>query len=148
MANINFQGNVGKIQGLKFGQDGKPRFQLSVAEGHRGKVNGEWADTGTTWYSVTLFGYQAEDLDEVLEQGGKQRVVVSGRLSSREYEVNGEKRSSLDVVADHVGVVPRKAQGRSQQAQGSPWSAPEASSGTSDGWGDSNPAQGQSEAPF
>lgn len=120
MAQISFQANLGKVQGLKFGNDGKPRFQFSAAEGHRGKVNGEWADTGTTWYSVTVFGYQAEDLAEVLQEGNKQRVHVTGRLSSREYEKDGQKRSNLDVVADIVSIVPSK-QGNGGNAQDQTW---------------------------
>ena len=137
MAQISFQANLGKIQGLKFSNDGKPRFQFSAAEGHRGKVNGEWADTGTTWYSVTVFGYQAEDLAEVLQEGGKQRLHVSGRLSSREYEKDGQKRSNLDVVADIVSIVPPKqnaGQGQQQQAQ-QPWGGQQPAA---QGWGNGN----------
>jgi single-strand DNA-binding protein len=139
MAQISFQANLGKIQGLKFGNDGKPRFQFSAAEGHRGKINGEWADTGTTWYSVTVFGYQAEDLAEVLQEGNKQRVHVTGRLSSREYEKDGQKRSNLDVVADIVSLVPAK-QGTTQQA--STWDKQPAQASAQ--WGTGNTA----DAPF
>lgn len=146
MAQISFQANLGKIQGLKFSNDGKPRFQFSAAEGHRGKVNGEWADTGTTWYTVTVFGYQAEDLAEVLQEGGKQRLHVSGRLSSREYEKDGQKRSNLDVVADIVSIVPPKqvsGQQKPQQSHQDVWGAPPAGN-QSQGWGN-----GQTEeAPF
>lgn len=136
MAQISFQANLGKIQGLKFANDGKPRFQFSAAEGHRGKVNGEWADTGTTWYSVTVFGYQAEDLAEILREGDKQRLHVSGRLSSREYEKDGQKRSNLDVVADIVSIVPPKqSQGQQQPRQQvqQPWGGQQQPS--QDPWG-------------
>ena len=51
-------------------------------------------------------------------QGGKGKVIFSGRMSTREYEHNGEKRESLDVVADSVGLVPKNApQGQQQPAQ-------------------------------
>jgi len=143
MANISFQGNVASVKQIQYSNDGKPRIQFSAAEGHRGKVNGEWADTGTTWYNVTVFGYAAEDLAEVLREGAKQRVAVSGRLSSREYEKDGVKRSSLDVVADTVGLVPAKA-GQQQPAQRAqapaqdPWAAPSTAP--------ANPAWGESPA--
>lgn len=142
MAQVGFQGNVGKVQGLKFAQDGSPRFQFSVAEGHRGKVNGEWADTGTTWWGVTVFGKPAEDLAEVIVQGRKQRVVVVGRSSTREYEVDGVKRTSLDVVADHVGVV--SSRNASPASTGDAWGAPQGVPGPSDQWGTPN----VSEPPF
>ena len=126
MANISTTANIGKYQGLKFGQDGKPRISFSAAETARVKdQSGQWVDGGTTWFNVTLFGGAAEALDQLIAgQGGKGKVVFSGRMSTREYEHNGEKRESLDVVADSVGLVPKNApqQGQQQPAQGN-WNA-------------------------
>ena len=120
MASVAFKGNIGKVRGLQFGQDGKPRFSFSVAEGHRrfNKQANEWQDTGTTWWAVTVFGKQAEDLADVIAEGRKQQVTIAGRSETREYEANGEKRTSLDVIADHVGLVHRAA--ASGQGPGAP----------------------------
>ena len=109
MASVAFKGFVGKVHGLKFSNDGKPRFAFSVAEGHRrfNKQTNEWEDTGTTWWAVTVFGKDAENLADVIAEGKKQLVTVAGRSSTREYEANGETRTSLDVIADHVGLVHR-----------------------------------------
>ena len=114
MAHVAFKANVGKVRGLQFSNDGKPRFSFSAAEGHRrfNKQTNQWEDTGTTWWSVTVFGKQAEDLADVIAEGKKQQVTISGRSETREYEHNGEKRTSLDVVADHVGLVHRAANGQ------------------------------------
>ena len=142
MANVSTTANIGKYQGLKFGQDGKPRISFSAAETARIKdQSGQWVDGGTTWFNVTLFGGAAEALDQLIAgQGGKGKVVFSGRMSTREYEHNGEKRESLDVVADSVGLVPKNApQGQQQPAQqwgGQPTQAP------------ANPAWSQDSAPF
>ena len=113
MAHVAFKANVGKVRGLQFSADGKPRFSFSVAEGHRrfNKQTNQWEDTGTTWWAVTVFGKQAEDLADVIAEGKKQQVTISGRSETREYEHNGEKRTSLDVIADHVGLVHRAANG-------------------------------------
>lgn len=130
MASVSFKGNIGKVRGLQFSQDGKPRFSFSVAESHRrfNKQTNEWQDTGTTWFNTTVFGRQAEDLADIIQEGQKQQVVVTGRQETREYEHNGERRSSLDVVADHVGLVhraPQQAQGGYQRSQaGNAWGAP------------------------
>lgn len=56
-----------------------------------------------------MFGKQAEDLADVIAEGRKQQVTIAGRSETREYEANGEKRTSLDVIADHVGLVHRAA---------------------------------------
>ncbi|WP_370577162.1 single-stranded DNA-binding protein [Micrococcus sp. TA1] len=121
---MSFKGNVGKVRGLAFSNDGKPRFSFSVAEGHsKPNGNGGFDDIGTTWWNVTVFGKQAEDLADIVAEGQKQRVVVAGRSSTREYEANGETRTSLDVIADNVGVVHRAPQGQQQgqPAQQQPW---------------------------
>lgn len=49
----------------------------------------------TTWYAVSVFGKRAEGLAKVARKGTY--LTVSGELSMREYEHNGEKRVSLDV---------------------------------------------------
>ena len=117
MAQVSFRANVGKVRGLQFSQDGKPRFSFSAAESHRrlNKQTNEWEDTGTSWFNITVFGRLAEDLADIIQEGQKQQVVVSGRQESRDYEHNGQQRSSLDVVADHVGLVHRAQQGSQQQ---------------------------------
>ncbi len=132
MSTIGFTGNIGKSQGLKYNNEGKARLSFSAAETARVKdQSGQWVDGGTTWFNVTLFGYTAEALDAAIAAaGGKGKVIVTGRMSTREYEHNGEKRESLDVVADSVGLVPKgqptqqpaAAQGwGNQPAQADPW---------------------------
>ena len=157
MSNVNFTGNIGKYHGLKTGNDGKPRISFSAAETARIKdQSGQWTDGGTTWFAVTLFGGAAEAIDaQIVAQGGKGRVLVAGRMSTREYEHNGEKRESLDVVADSVGLVPKNQPGGGQQQQSGGfgqqqqggfggqqsggWNTP--ASNPSGGWG--NPGQDQ-----
>lgn len=119
MATISTTANIGKYHGIKFGQDGKARIQFSAAETARIKdQSGNWVDGGTTWYNVTLFGGAAEALDQLIaNQGGKGKVVFTGRMSTREYDHNGEKRESLDVVADSVGLVPKNQTTNNQPQQ-------------------------------
>ena len=138
MAQITTTANLVSYNGLKFSNDGKPRISFRAAETARIKdQSGQWVDGGTTWFNVTLFGYTAEAIDaQIAAQGGKGKVIVTGRMSTREYEHNGEKRESLDVVADSVGFVPRapqqgQQQQPAQQAQGG-WLDQPATSGT---WG-------------
>lgn len=135
MANVSFRANVGKIRPLDFNKsDGKPRLSFSAAEGHRKKgPDGQWADSGTTWYNVTVFGRQAEDLADILQEGAKQAVVVNGRMETRAFEHNGEQRTSLDVVANEVGIVHKAAQSNQPQQ--------------SQSWGGQQPAQQWGGAP-
>ena len=138
MASVNFRGNIGKIRGLQYGADNTPRLSFSVGEGHNryDKQSQSWESVGTTWWNVTVFGRQAEDLADVLQEGAKQVVVVSGRSQTRDYEHNGEQRSSLDVVADHVGLVHRAPRQTQPAATNSGFNtAPASNSGQGDVWG-------------
>ena len=153
MATITFSGNIGKYHGLKFSNDGKPRASFSAAETARVKdQSGQWVDGGTTWFNVTLFGNAAEALDAAIPDG-KGRVIVTGRMNTREYEHNGEKRESLDVVADTVGIVPRNQNaGHAQRPAAYAGNAPQQSIyepvPTRIGNNVPNPGWGQGEAPF
>lgn len=138
MSNVSFKGNIGKVRGLQFSNDGKPRFSFSVAESHRklDKQSNEWKETGTTWWNVTVFGRDAETLADTIQEGAKQRVAVAGRAETRDYESNGEKRSSLDVVADIVGIVPTsqpQQQPAQQSSQG--WGGQQQTAPADDPWG-------------
>ena len=154
MAHVAFKANVGKVRGLQFSPDGKPRFSFSAAESHRrlNKQTNQWEDTGTTWWSVTVFGKQAEDLADVIAEGKKQQVTIAGRSETREYEHNGEKRTSLDVIADHVGLVHRAANGGQgggnfASAQSAGFGAPQqAAPAQQDPWAGGQ--QQQAEVPF
>lgn len=141
MAQVAFSGNVGKVRGVQFSQDGKARFGFSVAEGHSryDKQANEWKDTGTTWRNVTVFGKRAEALAEVIQEGAKQQVVVIGREETRDWQKDdGSTGQSFDVVADVVGVIPKSQQSQGggfqqpaqqsapPQQQGGGWNAPAA----------------------
>src|SRR5699024_3350835 len=74
-------------------------------------------------YSITVFGRQAEDLADIIQENAKQQVSVSGRQETRAYENNGEQRTSLDVVADHVVLIhkaPQQQSGGFRQQQQAP----------------------------
>lgn len=156
MSNVSFKGNIGKVRNVEFSNDGQARIGFSVGENHSklNKQTSQWDEIGTTWWNVTVFGKPAEALAEVLQEGAKQRVAVAGRALTREYEHNGEKRTSLDVIADIVGIIPAQQQAQSggghqqqsggfgQQQQGGGWNTP--ASNPSGGWG----APQANEPPF
>ena len=157
MAQVSFRANVGQVRGLKFTQDNKAMFRFSAAENHSryNRQTQKYDDIGTTWYEITVFGKHAEDLANVIESGKKQQVTVSGRMETREYSTEaGTPGKSLDVTADHVGIVYFAPQ---QQGGGGFNAAPASNPApASNQWGN-NPGgawaggqaqgQGQSQAP-
>ena len=103
-------GNLGRDPEKRYTQDGRPVTRFSVAATTRRRErDGEWADH-TEWFSVTVFGRQAETLAERVTKGT--RVYVEGRLESRQYESqNGGKGFSLDVVANEIIVLDTRQRG-------------------------------------
>ena len=150
MADVTFTGNLTAAPEMKFSNSGKAFANFTVAENYRKKnQNGEWEDSGTAFWRVTVFGYQAEAVADTLDKGMK--VVVSGRGELREYTTKeGAQGKSLECVANHVGVVPRAPKNNSgggfgQQSSGQSWGAEhQQSQPASDPWAQS----GQTSAPF
>jgi len=103
-------GNLGRDPEKRYTQDGRPVTRFSVAATTRRRErDGEWGDH-TEWFSVTVFGRQAETLAERVTKGT--RVYVEGRLESRQYETqNGTKGFSLDVIANEVIVLADRQRG-------------------------------------
>lgn len=79
---------------LKYGQSGKAycRFSLAV---DRAFQRGE-AD----FINCVAFGKTAELVGEYLRKGRK--TGVQGRLQMNRYEVEGEKRTTYDVIVDNI----------------------------------------------
>lgn len=104
LALVQLVGNLGRDPETKVLPSGVTVLEFSLATGRRDK-NGV---DRTTWFRVQAYARLAEVLDGLAQQGalvkGKQ-VVVSGRLDAREYEKDGQTRTSLDVNANEVLLV-------------------------------------------
>lgn len=133
MASVSFQGSIGKVRDVAFSAEGKARLNFSVAENHSrlDRNTNTWIDEGVTWWQVTVFGKLAEALADVLREGAKQRVSVGGRSKTREYDkTDGSKGSSLECVADHVGLVPSANSAAARPAAAAPAPDPWATAGS------------------
>jgi len=63
-------------------------------------VNRIGKDAPSDFFNIKVWGKSADYCGQYLTKG--QRVSVSGRIESREYEKDGVKRVIWDVVADQV----------------------------------------------
>lgn len=145
---ITLTGNVTGDAELRFTPSGHAVANLSVAVNPRDKQGDQWVDGEPNFYRVAAWKDLAENVAESVRRGD--RVTVVGRLRVREYEHNGEKRTSLDVTADSVALDLRfhtaratKAQrnGGSGQQQGGSWGQQQPAG---DSWGGDSDAR----APF
>jgi single-strand DNA-binding protein len=90
-------GNLGRDPEVRFTQGGSAVCNLSVAVGERVKKGEAWEDH-TEWVRVVCFGKTAENAGQFLQKG--RQVYVEGKLRQREYEKDGVKQRSTEVVAD------------------------------------------------
>ena len=140
-AQITFTGNATADAELRFTQSGHAVANVSVAVTPREKDGDQWVDGQPAFYRVAAWRQMAENVAESVKRGD--RVTVVGRLKPREFEHNGEKRTSLDVDADSVALDLRfrtatageKTQRQGGQQQSGSWGAPPQQSTQPDPWG-------------
>jgi single-strand DNA-binding protein len=101
---VTVTGNIaGEVTSRRVGADEHLLVSFRVASSERrwDKASGEWVDGDRFSASVSCWRRLAEGVLTSLVKGDP--VVVSGRLSVREYEVNGERRFSTEIAAVSVG---------------------------------------------
>lgn len=108
-------GNIGKDAEQKFTQSGTSVANFSVATARRFKQGDEWKEE-TDWHRVVLWGN--EGVVQYLQKG--KQVYIEGRLQTRSYEKDGEKRYQTEVVAEEVILL----SGSKDAQQPAPASAP------------------------
>jgi single-strand DNA-binding protein len=100
---ITIVGNLTADPELRFIQSGAAVVNFTVASTPRSfdRNANEWKDGETLFLRCSLWREAAENVAESLTKG--MRVIVSGRLVSRSWETNGEKRTVNEIQVDEVG---------------------------------------------
>jgi single-strand DNA-binding protein len=129
-------GNLGRDPEMRYTPSGRQVTEFSVAVTHRGRdpQSGEWADLGTDWFRVTIWGDRAERAAEQFRKGN--RVFVEGRFRTREYDAkDGTHRTSLEITADNVIALerPSRDDGDGDFAAAAPARTPAAAGGSNGG---------------
>lgn len=118
---VEFIGNLGRDPEMRYLPSGKAVTDISVA------ANREWTDDNgqkqkeTTWYRVSVFGAQAESVNQYKKKGDL--VFVQGRLRP-DPESGGPRiwsgddgvpRASYEVIASRVIFLPKGGNGDGSQ---------------------------------
>lgn len=78
-------------------------FRIAATPRKLDRASGTWSDGETTWFGVTAWRSLGEHCAASLHRGD--RVVVSGRLSTRSWDgEGGERRTGLEIDATSVGL--------------------------------------------
>ena len=102
--NINrvvLTGNLTRDPDLRATGNGLSVCKLGIAVNTRRKngQTGDWEEKAN-FFRVTVFGRQAESCGQYLKKG--RPVAIDGRLEWSQYEQEGQKRESIDIIADSV----------------------------------------------
>jgi single-strand DNA-binding protein len=101
-------------------------FSLALNRAYKNQ-SGEWQEA-TDYIDVVAWGPLAERVSQYMSKG--RRCLVQGRLQSRSWEQDGQKRSKVEVQANDVTFLDSRGEGgEGGEAGGS--SAPRAASGSS-----------------
>lgn len=78
------------------------KLSLATSEQWTDKQTGQKVDK-TEWHRVALFGKVAEIAGEYLRKGSQ--VYIEGKLKTREWEKDGIKRYTTEIVVDMQGTM-------------------------------------------
>ena len=101
---ITVVGNLVDDPELRFTPSGAAVANFRIASTPRtfDRQSNEWKDGEALFLSCSVWRQAAENVAESLQRG--MRVVVQGRLKSRQYETReGEKRTVFEIDVDEVG---------------------------------------------
>ena len=101
-------GNLGSDPEMRYTPDGKSVTSFSMATNYRYTTSGGDNREETDWFRVTVWGRQAEQVNQFLSKG--QQAYVEGRLHARTWQgQDGQTRTSLEVTANRVLFLGRAA---------------------------------------
>ncbi len=101
MNHVVLVGNITDDPELRYTQSGAALASFTVAVSHRSKVSGEWQDVSDGFFRCTAWRSVAENASHTVRKGD--RVMVIGKLIQRTFEVEGQKRTTVEVQVQHVG---------------------------------------------
>lgn len=100
---VTFSGNLTGDPELRYVASGKPvtSFTVAVNPFNKNRQTGQYEKGESAYFRCSVWGDMGENVTESLTKGT--RVNVEGRLTVRQYESQGQTRTSLDVVVDEIG---------------------------------------------
>jgi single-strand DNA-binding protein len=108
MASLNkvfLIGNLTRDPDLRYTPNGTAVVTFGLAINRNYTTGSGEKKEETCFARIVVFGRQAENCNQFLAKG--RQVFIEGRLQYRSWESDGQKRSSLDVVAERVQFLTR-----------------------------------------
>lgn len=106
---VGLMGRITRDPEIKQTSSGKSYCRFSLA------VRKEFVKDGVDFINCVAWEKQAELIANYFKKGD--RILLQGRINTGTYEVNGEKRSSFDVVVTQVEFIETKSSSNMQSNQ-------------------------------
>ncbi|RTE49794.1 single-stranded DNA-binding protein [Actinobaculum sp. 352] len=115
---ITVVGNLTADPELRYVASGTPVASFTVASTPRtlNRQTNQWEDGEAMFIRCSVWREYGENVAESLTKG--MRVIVTGRLTVRSYEYNGQQRTSLEMQVDEVGPALRYARAQVTKVSG------------------------------
>jgi single-strand DNA-binding protein len=141
---ITIIGNATSDAELRFSPNGIAVASFTVACTPRVKRGDKWEDGDTTFFRCSIWREAAEQVAETVTKG--MRLIVHGRFKTRQYEKDGQTRTSIELDVEEVGPSLRYATAKVQKMQRSGGNSGDQSAsrgaGFDDPWANPAPATG------
>jgi len=106
---VTLMGNLTRDPELRQTPNGQNVTSFSLALNRSYKdASGEWQEA-TDYIDIVCWGPLAERVSQYLSKG--RRCLVQGRLQSRNWEQDGQKRSKVEVLANDVTFLDSRGEG-------------------------------------
>jgi single-strand DNA-binding protein len=102
-------GNLTRDPELRALPSGMNVCNFSIATNRTYKDRDGKKQEQTDFHNIVVFGRQADTVSQYLKKGSS--AYVEGRMQTRSWEQNGEKKYRTEVVADSVQFGPRSSGG-------------------------------------
>jgi single-strand DNA-binding protein len=102
MNNVNLIGRLTREPELRYSSGGVAISNFSIAVNSKRKQGDKWVDE-VDYFDCTLFGKQAESLDQYLTKG--KQVGIAGRLKQNRWEKDGQNYSKVVVIVNQIDLL-------------------------------------------
>src|SRR5690554_6953254 len=116
MNNVNLIGRLTREPELRYSSGGVAISNFSIAVNSKRKQGDKWVDE-VDYFDCTLFGKQAESLDQYHTKG--KQVGIAGRLKQNRWEKDGQNYSKVVVIVNQIDLLggPERQDGYQQGPQ-------------------------------
>jgi single-strand DNA-binding protein len=114
---VTLVGRLGRDPETRYTPAGTAVSNFSVATDETYKDKKGDRHKRTEWHRIVLWGKQAEIAQKYLTKGAL--IFLEGRIQSREWEKDGEKHRSFEIVSNNFRMLERKADanGKNEELQ-------------------------------